>query len=169
MNISNNDVGKLALPEGWSAPGGLWDRIYKHVDGREQKEDPSQPIGAIALANAIKNNGALEKLLMGNNKMASKEAGKALAEALKANLTLKELDVSGNTWEEWGETKGDGPGFAQELADGVKNNGAMVSVNILKNNINVFVSQSCHSHFYCVTISILYKIVRWVVRYIFRT
>ena len=69
--------------------------------------------------------GALEKLLMANNRMASKEAGKALAEALTANSTLKELDVSSNTWTELRRPKGDGPGFAQELADGVKNNGAL--------------------------------------------
>ena len=68
---------------------------------------------------------------MADNKMASKEAGKALAEALKANLTLKELDVSGNTWEdEIGKPKGDGPGFAQELAFGVATSRAMTKLTI---------------------------------------
>ena len=37
---------------------------------------------------------AIKKLQMGNNRMATKETGRALAEALEQNSVLKELDVS---------------------------------------------------------------------------
>ena len=76
---------------------------------------------------------------MADNKMASKEAGKALAEALTANSTLKELDVSSNTWTERGRPKGDGPGFAQELAIGVAASRALTSLNISANHIGQLV------------------------------
>ena len=70
---------------------------------------------------------------MANNRMASKEAGKALAEALTANSTLKELDVSSNTWIEDHRPKGDGPGFAQELAVGVAASRALTLLNLASN------------------------------------
>jgi hypothetical protein len=68
-------------------------------------------------------------LSLKNNMLATKEAGEALAQALASNSTLKELDVSDN-WE-----GGDGPGFAQELAIGIKDNGALTSLNLSSNNL----------------------------------
>jgi hypothetical protein len=56
---------------------------------------------------------------------------------LAANTVLKELDVSSNNWEvkdsaskRRKESKGDGPGFAKELAVGISNNGALTSLDI---------------------------------------
>jgi hypothetical protein len=49
---------------------------------------------------------------------------------LAANTVLKELDVSSNNWMEMGSSKGDGPGFAKELAVGISDNGAMTSLNL---------------------------------------
>ena len=74
---------------------------------------------------------------MGSNDMATKEVGKAIAEALAQNSVLKELDLSSNNWDDTqdGGTKGDGPGFAKELADGIKNNGAMTSLNLSHNSL----------------------------------
>ena len=72
---------------------------------------------------------------MGNNQMATKEAGKALAEALAVNSVLKELDISGNGQRTRLYTP-DGPGFAKELADGIKNNGALSSLDIRWNSID---------------------------------
>ena len=76
------------------------------------------------------------KLDISNNKMLTKEAGKALGDALASNSVLKELDVSRNNWQDrrkrW---QGDGPGFAKELAAGVSANGALTSVNLAKNDI----------------------------------
>ena len=63
--------------------------------------------------------------------MANKESGKALAEALKHNSVLTALDVSNNT----PYTNNDGPGFAQELAIGIKDNGALTKLNISYNSI----------------------------------
>ena len=71
---------------------------------------------------------------MANNNMATKEAGKALTDALATNSTLKELDVSSNVDGEVGSyTKTNGPAFAQELANGVRANGALTSLNLASN------------------------------------
>ena len=69
------------------------------------------------------------------NQMATKEAGKALADALAANSTLKELDVSKNTdrGDGYDFDGADGPGFAKELAIGVGANGALAKVDISRN------------------------------------
>jgi hypothetical protein len=56
-----------------------------------------------------------------NNRLLTKEAGKALAQALAGNSVLTELDVSCQA----GYIGDDGPGFAQELAVGIKDNGAL--------------------------------------------
>ena len=92
--------------------------------------------GPAAIADAIKNNGAMTKLDISNNKMLTKEAGKALADALASNSVLKELDVSRNNWQDrrrrW---QGDGPAFAKELAAGVSANGALTSLNLASNRL----------------------------------
>jgi Ran GTPase-activating protein (RanGAP) involved in mRNA processing and transport len=84
--------------------------------------------------------GALLALSLEDNRLATKEGGKALAQALASNSTLKELDVSSNNWRKFGNSgvwMGDGPGFAQELAIGIKDNGAISSVNVLQNGIRM--------------------------------
>jgi hypothetical protein len=55
-------------------------------------------------------------LSLKDNRLGTKEAGKVLAGMLKGNSVLKELDLSSNT----GFRGSDGPGFAQELALGIK-------------------------------------------------
>ena len=70
-------------------------------------------------------------LSLKNNRLLTKEAGKALAQALAGNSVLTELNVScqaGYTWD-------DGPGFAQELAVGIKDNGALSVANVMGNRI----------------------------------
>jgi hypothetical protein len=55
---------------------------------------------------------------------------------LAVNTVLKELDVSSNNWKEWGQMlKGDGPGFAKELAVGIRDNGALAKLDISNNHI----------------------------------
>jgi hypothetical protein len=78
--------------------------------------------------------GALLVLSLKDNKLLTKDGGSALARALANNSILKELDVSSNNWKEGLGWKGDGPGFAQELAVGIKNNGSISSINLLKND-----------------------------------
>jgi Ran GTPase-activating protein (RanGAP) involved in mRNA processing and transport len=87
--------------------------------------------GAIMLAPEIVANGALEKLLMADNGIATKEAGEALGQALASNTVLKELDVSNNAR----YTFNDGPAFATALADGVRANGALVKFDISNNKL----------------------------------
>jgi hypothetical protein len=68
---------------------------------------------------------SLKVLSLKDNRLLTKEAGKALAEALATNSTLSELDVSSNNWRKYGHQgnwMGDGPGFAEELAVGIKDN-----------------------------------------------
>ena len=86
--------------------------------------------GVMDIANAILTMGALKKLLLAKNKLCNKEAGKTLATMLAGNTTLKELDVSNNTYYQC-----DIRGFAQELANGIKSNGALTSLNISANSI----------------------------------
>jgi hypothetical protein len=78
-------------------------------------------------------------LSLKDNRLATKEGGEALAQALANNSTLKELDVSSNVWkvkDKYGiHDKGDGPGFAQELAVGIKDNGALSVANVMGNGI----------------------------------
>ena len=69
----------------------------------------------------------MTSLNVSSNKLLTKEAGKALSDAL-ANSTLKELDVSSNNWRRSGSAgpwMGDGSGFASELAVGLSTNGAL--------------------------------------------
>ena len=72
-------------------------------------------------------------LNISNNTMATKEAGKALADALAANSVLKELNVANNLdGKGFFGTKTDGSAFAQELANGVSANGALVKLIMSK-------------------------------------
>ena len=52
---------------------------YRHSDGRKQDEKPAEamgkPEGVIALADAIKNNGALASLDLSQNKIPAEEMG----------------------------------------------------------------------------------------------
>jgi Ran GTPase-activating protein (RanGAP) involved in mRNA processing and transport len=81
----------------------------------------------------IVDNGALSVLSLKQNSLGTKEAGKALGEMLKVNSVLKELDLSDNGVASY--EGGDAPGFAQELALGIRDNGALTSLDISANNL----------------------------------
>jgi hypothetical protein len=70
-------------------------------------------------------------LILKSNRLCTKEAGKALAEMLAANTVLTELDLSDNL----GPGARDGPGFAQELAVGIRDNGALSVLSLNCNNL----------------------------------
>jgi hypothetical protein len=78
--------------------------------------------------------GALSTLSLKSNRLLNKESGEVLAGALKANSVLTELDISSN-YDEYNDTFPDGAGFAQALAVGLVDNGAMTSLNLASNNI----------------------------------
>jgi Ran GTPase-activating protein (RanGAP) involved in mRNA processing and transport len=84
-----------------------------------------------AFAAGIRDNGSLSSLSLSKNALLTKEAGKVIGDMLKGNSTLKELDLSSNF--DYGAGAADGPGFAQELADGIKDNGAMTKLNVSSN------------------------------------
>jgi hypothetical protein len=67
--------------------------------------------------------------------MATKERGRAMAEALAVNSVLIELDLSSNAWDcsRLEEVHANGAGFAQELSKGLSNNEAMTSLNLSGN------------------------------------
>jgi hypothetical protein len=93
--------------------------------------------GAVMLASEIIDNKALSSLSLSKNALLTKEAGKVIGDMLKGNSTLKELDLSSNYDYDAGAT--DGPGFAQELADGMKDNGALSYLNLASNAIGKLV------------------------------
>ena len=95
------------------------DATEANLSGLEMNADD-----AVILAAELPAKGALTSLDISNNMMATKEAGKALAEALASNSVLRELNLSGNA----GFNGLDGPGFAQELATGVSANGALETI-----------------------------------------
>jgi Leucine-rich repeat (LRR) protein len=94
------------------------------------------PAFAQALSVGISGNGALSTLRLKDNQLATKEAGKALAAALAGNSVLTELDVSSNNWYYNSGNKGDGAGFAQELAAGIKDMGALSKLVMRQNDIH---------------------------------
>jgi len=135
LNISDNKIGQLVPESGWQRIDD--DEHGDHYFVKEGEESaweiPTEPAGVIALEGAIKNNRALVKLNMSSNSMASKEAGEALGDMLKANSVLKELDVS-NNFAGCGQTDG-GVQLAKGMADGLSANGALTSLDLRHNNL----------------------------------
>ncbi len=135
------------LPEGWS----IEDKSYpqqKYVHGverREQKEAPkgSSPVGIIALAAAIKNNGAMlmsVNILNNNNNyyFATKQAQNLVA-ILKEHATLKSL--CGNKGDETELDMSDkkmGPEGAMMLAPEIVANRALTSLNVSNNGLGKY-------------------------------
>jgi hypothetical protein len=111
-----------------------------HSDGRHQEQLPDgdelgRPEGIIAIVNVIPDMGALSALSLKDNRLLTAEAGKILSDMLAANTVLKELDLSSNRWYDDG-WKGDGPGFSQQLAVGIKDNGALSKLDLSVNRIS---------------------------------
>eukprot|EP00935_MAST-01C_sp_MAST-1C-sp1_P001408 g1408.t1 len=133
LDISNNNLG---IKRGNIRPNGYKEEFAQFWGEKDEHwETVSDASGVIALADGIKNNGALTSLNMSKNKMLTKAAGKALGDMLKANSVLKELDVSSN----YNYYATDGAGFVWSIADGIKNNGALTSLDISNNNIGELV------------------------------
>jgi hypothetical protein len=135
LNISNNNIGEItALPIGWTKrePQGWFDPQGNIRSSSEGPPPGSKAEGVTALANIIKNNGALSVLSLKSNGLLTKESGKVLADALKGNSILTELDISSN-YDLFSSSSKDGLGFAQELAVGIRDSGALSSLNLAAN------------------------------------
>ena len=77
----------------------------------------------------------MTSLNISNSSLLNKESGKALADALKENSVLRELDVS-NNYEKYDSSSQDGAGFIQELIVGLSTiNGTLTSLNLASNRI----------------------------------
>jgi hypothetical protein len=88
--------------------------------------------GRKALTDAIRDMRAMTTLILKDNRLLNKESGTALGNMLKSNTVLTKLDVSDNAYD---SDEDDGPGFAQELAIGIKDNGALIMLDISSNRI----------------------------------
>ena len=78
---------------------------------------------------------ALSVLSLKDNSLCNREAGKALSEMLAVNTVLKVLDVSSNRTK-FDSSARDGPGYAQELAVGLKGNHVITELNIADCNLS---------------------------------
>jgi hypothetical protein len=82
LNLAENNLGELALPGGWAEDYDSEEEVYKHTDGREQKDNPGRPAGIIAIASAIPDMRALTKLDVRQNDIHGAKAGKVFADML---------------------------------------------------------------------------------------
>jgi hypothetical protein len=72
LDVSSNNLGQLAPPQGWRAKDGDGQAPWIHADGREVQRgmpEGSKPEGIIAIANAIPDMGALLLLNLANNSL----------------------------------------------------------------------------------------------------
>jgi hypothetical protein len=123
LDVSGNGLGQLVPPEGWEVyrdgknyrqPGGDWSTTVPAG---------AQPLGLIALADAIPDMRALSRLVMRWNNIHGAEAGKAFADMLAQNTVLKELDLSSQACGPGGKALD--AAFAKEFAAGISGNGAV--------------------------------------------
>jgi hypothetical protein len=61
LNLASNNLGALVLPAGWTH---IRANVYRHIDGREQSDNPRKPEGIIAIANAIPDMRALSTVIV---------------------------------------------------------------------------------------------------------
>jgi hypothetical protein len=89
LNLANNNLGELVLPEGWTqqvnSTGTGYE--YRHIDGTVQQARPGKPEGVIAIANAIKDMAAMSSLNLADNGLGA-EGAKLVAEAAKASANV---------------------------------------------------------------------------------
>jgi hypothetical protein len=80
LNLADNNLGELVLPEGWVKEG----VIFYGPDDAAQGDPPpgSSPAGIISVANAIKDMGALTSLNLSSNWLKA-EGTKIIAEGIK--------------------------------------------------------------------------------------
>jgi hypothetical protein len=135
LNVANNNLGQSVPPEGWTKKAAdsahNWSSWYQHTAGMEQKEAPrSKPEGIIAIANAIKDMGAITRLNISNNQLCGHwktpdfSGFKALAAAIEQHklLTMDTVDMS-EVLDVAGQNLG--TAGAKMMATFIKGNGAL--------------------------------------------
>jgi Ran GTPase-activating protein (RanGAP) involved in mRNA processing and transport len=133
LNLAVNNLGLLVLPDGLRSRDNNDAAPWIGPDGQEQNENPKEPLGVIAIANAIPDMGTLLVLSLKSNKLGTKEAGEVLGNMIKANSVLKELDLSDN-YVDSGDG-GDAPGFAEGISKGLPDNGALSLLSLKDNRL----------------------------------
>jgi hypothetical protein len=149
LNISNNDIGKLSPDAakldaaGWKYKKAKSGNVAYFKDGKGQRETPTEclsPLGAIALADAIPDTGALTSLQVGSNGIPEKEMREIMAIAMRMDnmkilcevpfkdKTLTVLDVGG---------KDLGMEGALVVAEYLDGNEAMTSLNLAYTKLGV--------------------------------
>ena len=86
LDVSDNNLGELAPPEGWTKGAHIYAGSYRwsHTDGRKEEgvvPSGSMPGGIIALANVIPDMGAMTSLNLASNELGV-EGAKAIAACL---------------------------------------------------------------------------------------
>jgi Ran GTPase-activating protein (RanGAP) involved in mRNA processing and transport len=134
LNLADNNLGHVVLPEGWTHDykADYSAKEYNHTDGRKQDLHPGKPEGIIALAAVIPGMGALSLLNVASNGLLA-EGTKLLADALKGNQIMTELNISSNSMT-YGSAWGDISGVVA-LADVIPDMGAMTSLNLASNDL----------------------------------
>jgi hypothetical protein len=137
LNLANNNLGELVLPEGWATDfkdyEGGYQYVFTHTDGTKQTLHPGKPEGIIAVADAIKDmrTGVLLSLDISSNGL-HVEGTKLLAKSLESNQTMTSLNVSSSNMTYDGKKHGDMSGVAA-LADAIPCMGAVASLNLASN------------------------------------
>jgi hypothetical protein len=143
LDVSKNGIGELVYVDpGWTK--GRYADAYKytHTNGQVQAEEPAKEAkGAIAVANAISDNGAISSVNLLKNEIGIEQAQR-LVSILKAHPTLKslcgnkgnetELDMSGKM------NLGDEAYGAEDaimLVAEIVGNGALLKLGISENDI----------------------------------
>jgi Leucine-rich repeat (LRR) protein len=98
----------------------------------EDTRNQDVPGFAKEIAEGLSINNGVMRLNLSKNRMATKDVGQALENVLKANTTLKELDVSSNQFVGDGA---DSPGFAQGVFRGISQNKTLTSLDVSNNNL----------------------------------
>jgi Ran GTPase-activating protein (RanGAP) involved in mRNA processing and transport len=132
LALKSNDLG---TKEAGEALGEMLKRnsVLKELDlsdNRNYGEAGDAAGFAQGISKGLADNGALTSLNMSANGLKGAEAGKALGDAIAANTVLKELDISGGLWRCDVE-------FLQSFSVGLRDNGAMTSLNLASNALGV--------------------------------
>jgi hypothetical protein len=101
IDISNNDIGQTVCPEGWAhvnMMNGSGDYHFKHsADGKTQIQAPEGVTypGVVALANGIKNNGAISQFTFSGDTLYNSKPVTMETSMVEADFSGKVLGVSG--------------------------------------------------------------------------
>ena len=144
LDLSKNNL----MSEGLSAVSeALKSTPIKHLNIAENNLTKNQQYdndmsGVIKFADDMKDMGPLSSLILKGNQFANREAGAALGSMLKTCASLTALDVSENYYFDV-SLQCDGPGFASEIASGLRAaKGSLSSANLLGNDIGVEQAQA---------------------------